>query len=235
MFRTGFLSADFSAARRGGGLGALGLAAVLVLGGCSGSGDDPGAEAAEGNSSSAAPSGGSAGTTASASASATPTPTPTAAAYKPATAEGPAENVPLPVMPELANVKSKEGLEAFARYWFDLVNYGYETGDTSPVQELSGPECELCEAFYVAMEKGYNGEDWVQGGMLTIVALGTEFAETPKGRYQVILSIREAPGFDRGPDGVIYREHTPSKYSFAQIMEATYTDGSWVVDLVEGI
>ncbi|MBO0896297.1 hypothetical protein J0915_07025 [Arthrobacter sp. zg-ZUI10] len=141
----------------------------------------------------------------------------------------------MPVMPELAKEESKEGLEAFAEYWFSLVNYGYETGDTSRVEELSGPECELCEAFYVAMEKGYAGENWVQGGTLSIVALGTKFVETPKGRYQVILSIKSAPGNDRGPKGVIYREHTPSKDSFAQIMEATYVEGRWVVDLVEGI
>ncbi|MCC3266735.1 DUF6318 family protein [Arthrobacter gengyunqii] len=225
MFRTRACSAVPVSVR----VGAAGLAAVLVLGGCSGSGN-PEAEAAQG-SSSASPRG-----SASSGETATPagTPVPTAV-YKPATAAGPAENVPLPVMPELAKEKSKEGLEAFAEYWFSLVNYGYETGDTSLVKELSGPECELCEAFYVAIEKGYEGENWVQGGTLSIVALGTKFVETPKGRYQVILSIKSAPGNDRGPNGLIYREHTPSKDSFAQIMEATYMEGRWVVDLVEGI
>ncbi|MCC3271006.1 DUF6318 family protein [Arthrobacter sp. zg-Y809] len=228
MFRTRALSSIPISAR----MSAAAVAAVLVLGGCSGSGE-PEAEAAENVSSSASPSG-SASASETATQTATPTPTPTAA-YKPATAEGPAENVPLPVMPELAKEKSKEGLEAFAEYWFSLVNYGYETGDTSRVKELSSPECELCEAYYVAMEKGHAGEDWVQGGTLSIVALGTKFVETPEGRYQVILSIKSAPGNDRGPNGVIYREHTPSKDSFAQIMEATYVEGRWVVDLVEGI
>ena len=138
-------------------------------------------------------------------------------------------------MPELAKEKSKEGLEAFAKYWFSLVNYGYETGDTNPVKELSGPECELCQEFYVGMEKGYEGDDWVQGGTLSIVALGTKFVLTPEGRYQVILSIKEADSYDRGPNGVLYKEHIASEYSFAQIMEATYIDGGWVVNLVENI
>ncbi|MDK1361175.1 DUF6318 family protein [Arthrobacter sp. zg-Y1219] len=229
MFRTGFRSDDFSAAR----LGALGLAAVLVLGGCSGSGDDPGAEAAEG-SNSAAPSG-SAVATESASASPTSTPTPTAAAYKPASAEGPAENVPLPVMPEVAREKSKEGLEAFARYWFDLINYGSETGEISLAQGLSGPECEICESFYGAMEEGYVGEDWVEGGKLTIVALGTSFVETPQGRFQVILSVKQEASVNRGPNGKVFGENPADKYSFAQIMEASYVGDHWVVDLVENM
>ena len=57
-----------------------------------------------------------------------PTPSPSAT-YKPASAEGPAETVPLPVMPEEAKAESKEGLIAFARHWYELANYGYETGD----------------------------------------------------------------------------------------------------------
>ena len=84
--------------------------------------------------------------------SATPTPTvgtaPSVAPYNPATAEGPAENVPLPVMPELAKQESKEGLEAFAEYWYMLANYGYETGDLGPIREISGEECLSCNSYF---------------------------------------------------------------------------------------
>ena len=216
--------------------GTLGVAAVLVLGGCSGSGDDSGAEAAE-NPSSSAPSTGSASPTETASPKPAPTTTPTASAlvYKPATAEGPAENVPLPVMPEIAKEESKEGLEAFAEYWFGLVNYGYETGDTSRIRELSSPGCELCESFYVDMEKGYAGEDWIEGGNLTLVARGTQFIKTPQNRYQIILSIKQESIANRGPNGVVYWEAPADKESTAQIMETSFTFDQWVVDLVEDI
>ena len=209
--------------------GVAALAAVLVLGGCSASGE-PGANAAESVTSSASPSG---SPTETATPTVTPTPTPTAAAYKPASAKGPAENVPLPVMPEVAKQESKEGLEAFAEYWFSLVNYGYETGDTSHVKALSGPECEICESFYVSMEKGYVDEDWVQGGTLEILENNSAFVLTPKGRYQVILSVQENHSYFRGPNGVLYSQNFASRYAFDQIMEATYRDGRWTVDLVE--
>src|SRR3712207_4203337 len=94
------------------GVAALAVAASLALAGCN-PGDSPGPGAT------AAPSATDLATT---SASPTPTPTPTAA-YKPADASGPAKNVPVPVLPDVAKTETKEGLEAFARYWFQLLSY----------------------------------------------------------------------------------------------------------------
>lgn len=209
-------------------LGVLGLAAILVLGGCSGSSGEPNAEAAENGSSSPA-----------AAESSTPlpsaTPTPTAAAYQPATAEGPAENVPLPVMPEIAKEESKEGLEAFGKHWFSLVNYGYETGDPSPVREISAPECERCEIFYSDLEKGYVDDDWIQGGKININSTGTQFVKTPQGSYQLLLSIRQDALANRGPNGKVFFEAPIDEQTTAQIMEATYLSGHWVVNLIENM
>ena len=227
MFRTGFLSADFSAACRGGGLGALGLAAVLVLGGCSGSGDDPGAEAVEGNSSSAAPSGGSAGTTESASASPTPTPTPTAAAYKPATAEGPAENVPLPVMPELAKQESKEGLREFARYWYVLMNYSFETGDVGQLKQISDPGCVLCKRAYEMLDIGYENQDWIVGGKFTVHGTQSNYVLTSKSQYQVLVHLEQDPLEYRGPGATLYETDEGLSSDSVHMIEATYSNGRW--------
>lgn len=213
-------------------LGVLGLAAILVLGGCSGSSGEPNAEAADNGSS-----GPAAAESSSPSESVTPsaTPTPTAAAYKPATAEGPAENVPLPVMPEIAKEESKEGLIAFGQHWFDLVNYGYETGDAAPIREISAPDCEICASFYEDLEEGYANDDWIQGGELTIRSSGTAFVKTPDGRYQLLLSVIQGAGSNRGPNGKVYGELSGDEASTAQIMEATYESGRWIVHLVENI
>ena len=196
-------------------LGVLGLAAILVLGGCSASAGET-----SGAAESAAPSA---------------TPTPTSAAYRPATAEGPAENVPLPVMPDLAKEESKEGLEAFGDYWFSLINYGYETGDATPVREISAPECSICQSFYSDLEEGYVNDDWIQGGKLSVLSSGTEFVKTSKGRYQLLLSVIQEAGANRGPNGKVYAEGPADEASTAQIMEATYDSGRWIVNLVENM
>ncbi|MBO0907663.1 DUF6318 family protein [Arthrobacter sunyaminii] len=223
MIRTSACSA-VPAAR----LGALGLAAILVLGGCSGSSGDPNAEAAELSpltSERAEP-------TENATSSATPSPT---ATYKPATAEGAAENVPLPVMPELAKEESAEGLRAFGEYWFSLVNYGFETGDSAPVMEISAQDCERCNIFYADLEEGYVNDDWIHGGKININSAGTQFVKTPQGRYQLLLSIRQEAVANRGPNGKVFFEHQIDKTTTAQIMEATYVSDHWVVNLVENM
>lgn len=212
--------------------GVLGLAAVLVLGGCSGSGGEPNAEAAENGLSSP-----SASESSSPTERPTPsaTPTPTAAAYKPATADGPAENVPLPVMPDLAKEESKEGLMAFGDYWFSLINYGYETGDAAPVREISAPDCSICQSFYSDLEEGYVNDDWIHGGKLNVLSSGTEFVKTPDGRYQLLLSVIQEAGANRGPNGKVYGQGPADEASTAQIMEATYDSGRWIVNLVENM
>lgn len=231
MFRTGFRSDNFSAAR----LGALGLAAVLVLGGCSGSGDDPGAEAAE-SSNSAAPSGSaSAGGDATESASASPTPTPTptpTAAYKPATAEGPAENVTLPVMPELAKQESKEGLEAFAEYWYALANYGYETGDLGPIREISGASCVSCNSYIRVVEGGYRGGDWMTGAKITMQDVNSNFVKTEQGYYQVIVMFLQQDLHYYEVEGFLGTQ--PGNTSpVVQLIEATYTPKGWYAIQIE--
>lgn len=231
MFRTGLRPADFSAAK----LGALGLAAVLVLGGCSGSGNDSGAEAAEGVSSKAVPSTSGGEATASTTASPTPT-TPTAnpptAAYKPATAKGPAENVRLPVMPELARQESGEGLREFARYWYALLNYSFETGDVNSVKHVSGPDCVLCKRAYEMLDIGYEDRDWILGGKFVVHGTQSNFVLTSKSQYQVLVHLEQAPLEYRGPGDVVYETDEGLDSDSVHMLEATYGDGGWFANNV---
>ncbi|WP_309075700.1 DUF6318 family protein [Paenarthrobacter sp.] len=95
------------------------------------------------------------------SASATPSAPPV---YKPADAKGKAENVPIPVMPELAKENSKAGLEAFIGYWFQLLSYAYETGDTARAKELSNESCLLCADLLSGVATNYTEGRWLVGG-----------------------------------------------------------------------
>ncbi|MFF2676681.1 DUF6318 family protein [Arthrobacter koreensis] len=197
----------------------LALAGALVLGACSGS-DDPDADAAQSPSSPVSP-----------STSSTPSPTPTAT-YKPASAEGPAENVPLPEMPEEAKVESKEGLIAFARYWYELVNYGYETGDVEPVKAISGPDCFACQSLYSGMGDVYGTGGWIQGGDIEILTLDSDYQLTPEGRRQVLVSVKQRDMVYW--DGTGNADRRPGdEISFLQIMEISFEDDGWYVHIAE--
>ena len=156
----------------------------------------------------------------------TPTPTPT---YKPASADGPAENVPLPVMPEAAKVKSKDGLLAFARYWYELVNYGYETGDVSPVQAVTSPNVAGAVSFYEVVSQGYADSDWMGGAHVSVRGLESEYVETVEFRYQAVAEIFQDPFQFYEPYGSSTVMH-PDMNPGWQLLEASYTSGAWKLE-----
>ncbi|MEW1807347.1 DUF6318 family protein [Pseudarthrobacter sp. NPDC080039] len=178
------------------GAGALFVAVALGLTGCAG-----GAPADPGSTSPPTTDG------ATSTPSATPTPTPSAV-YKPADASGPAQNVPVPVLPEVAKTETKEGAEAFVRFWYETLSFGYETGDTASLEKISGPGCVFCKGLRDGIAEAWSDGRWISGGKIQTPAItatiepGTE----PFAVVQVIQSTIEI----RKPDGTLLQKPTPA-------------------------
>ncbi|WP_284989709.1 DUF6318 family protein [Arthrobacter sp. efr-133-TYG-120] len=172
---------------------------------------------------------------ASASASVTGAPSPTSTAvYKPADAKGKAENVPVPVLPEAAKANTKEGVEAFARYWYDLMNFAYETGDLKPVNTVTGSGCASCSRVRPTVEEWNSGGKWIEGGKLSIVAADTKFTPDTGGNYQVIIQYhRQAISYHRS-DGSV-EQSSPKTSLQADIMIANFNNGAWTASNVDRI
>ncbi|ADX72095.1 hypothetical protein Asphe3_09040 [Pseudarthrobacter phenanthrenivorans Sphe3] len=197
-------------------LGAVsaGVAAVFMLSACAGNAPaDPGPESSP--------------PTASATASPTPTPTPTpSAVYKPADASGPAQNVPVPVLPEVAKTETKEGAEAFAKHWFSVLSYSYETGDTAELSELSKPECSFCRGLIDDIEAAWAESKWITGGQIE-VPVATAKPSTD-GTTQVVLQVLQTELVIHNQDGSPYQEKTPATNAGSVAM-VKFADGGWVV------
>ncbi|WP_180814603.1 DUF6318 family protein [Kocuria flava] len=88
----------------------------------------------------------------------------TADEYVPASLEGPARNVPEPVLPALAKEESLEGAQAFLDYWSDAKWYAYETGDSSLVRKITSPHCRACEEEFSDIENVHKKGMWTLGG-----------------------------------------------------------------------
>jgi len=197
--------------------GAAGLVVglALALSGCN-SGDSPG----PGGTSSPV-----AADTPTASAIVTPTPTPSAL-YKPADASGPAQNVPVPVLPEVAKTETKEGAEAFTKHWFSVLSYAYETGDTEPLSSLSGSECIFCKGLVDNIEVAWSDGKWISGGRIETPAVT---AETETGQpAHVTLQVIQKELVIHNPDGSPYQEATPATNSGSQAV-TTFTGAGWTV------
>ncbi|WP_308291926.1 DUF6318 family protein [Pseudarthrobacter cellobiosi] len=188
-------------------------ASALLLTGCN-SGSDPG------GTSSASP-------TSTASPSATPTPTATPA-YVPASASGRAQNVPVPVLPEVAKTETKEGLEAFAAYWFEQLNYAYQTGDIAGIQAVTSPACQFCSNITGSLTTNYQGGRWLAGGKIVIPSSASTFERGSGGAYQVIVQVQQSTISYYDPSGSEFR--TPTEPSDGgNVLLVAFQDAAWRV------
>jgi hypothetical protein len=155
---------------------------VLALSGCSGGGEPQAGPTATAVASPAASGSGSA----SATPSATPTPKPTPV-YKPADAKGRAQNVPVPVKPALADKNTKEGLEAFAKYWFSLCVTRMRPAISSRGERDGATAASV--AMWQTMQSGIRARpmDW-QVGVSTHDASATKFRPTPRSQQVLCKS-----------------------------------------------
>ncbi|WP_442543373.1 DUF6318 family protein [Arthrobacter sp. KN11-1C] len=167
----------------------------------------------------------------SASATATPTPTPTAA-YKPADAKGKAQNVPVPVLPEAAKANSKEGVEAFARYWYDLLNYGFETGQLGPIREVTSSTCAMCSKVFPGIERWSSDGRWIVGSKIQVQAVKSNFADSVSGERQVTVQSQQAAGTLHNSDGSV-GQNVAASGVLGDLIVAKYVDGKWFASNVD--
>ncbi|MEV7637737.1 DUF6318 family protein [Pseudarthrobacter enclensis] len=194
---------------------ALAVAGAVMLAGCSGGAPaDPGTSPASATGS------------ASPSPSSTPTPTPSAV-YKPADASGPAQNVPVPVLPEVAKTETKEGAEAFTKYWFSLLSYAYETGDTTPMSELSVSECTFCQGLVSDIEAAWAEGKWISGGQIEIPAATAQ--SSSNGSFQVVLQVLQKELEIHNQDGSPYQERTAATNA-GSVAVVKFEGSKWTVN-----
>lgn len=188
-------------------------ASVLLLTSCNAGGDPN-----SGGTTSAPP-------TQTVSPSASPTPTATAA-YVPASASGPAQNVPVPVLPEVAKTETKEGLEAFVSYWYSTLSYAYETGDTKPLEGISGPNCVFCTGLRDGVAAAWKDGRWVSGGIIETPRLEPRF--TSGAPSYVTVQVLQKQTEIRKADGSLYQEPSKATNAASQAT-ATFDGGRWVL------
>ncbi|MHA7194903.1 DUF6318 family protein [Paenarthrobacter nitroguajacolicus] len=147
------------------------------------------------------------------------------AVYRPADAQGKAQNVPVPVMPELAKENSKAGLEAFIGYWFQLLSYAYETGDTARAKDLSSESCLLCADLLSGVATNYTEGRWLVGGKYqtpVIDVIWEPSAASQPAKVQVlqqqILYLNADGSYGREPTAAI---------NDAAAFFGEFADGSW--------
>lgn len=106
--------------------------------------------------------------------------------YVPASADGPAQNVPEPRLPTAAAENSETGAESALSFFWEAEEYARLTGDTELIALVSSEECEFCIESIQGWEQSYQEGFWnVPNGSLNIEITATDFVEGDAGRRSV--------------------------------------------------
>jgi hypothetical protein len=130
-------------------------------------------------------------------------------------------------MPEAAKAETKEGLEAFAKYWYALLNYAYETGDVAPVSSGTDPNCTFCKGLIGGVTSAWQEGRWIVGGQIETASVNALFrpgATTHQATIQVVQQKIEI----HKPDAGLYQQPT-EKSSSASQATAVYRPTGWVL------
>ena len=133
----------------------------------------------------------------------TPSPSPTKPKYQPATAKGPAKNVPKPEMPKLAKEHNEEGAIAFVKYYFDLMNYSLETYTTEDIEEITMKNCRVCGVNFIDhLNLQAHRKYWQVDGQYNVKVHGVKINDKKEGLTSFALTINQAEVYS-GPGKLV--------------------------------
>ncbi|MDI3331096.1 MAG: DUF6318 family protein [Micrococcus sp.] len=183
---------------------------ALALTGCGGA-DDPetgapvSTESSSGGASPAPNGPAGSGSSGSSPASVDLSPEASADAFVPASSEGPAQNMPVPEMPEEARERTKEGLEAALKYWWEANYFLKSTGNAAPLLEVSADSCEICNEIGDSWPAIYEASGWADMEMIVVDVLDIRFTS---GSSPTLLTfeITDGPSLLYRPGGELVKD-----------------------------
>ncbi|UER54227.1 hypothetical protein HJG43_06365 [Kineosporiaceae bacterium SCSIO 59966] len=135
------------------------------------------------------------------------------------------ETVPAPPeMPAEAKEMTEAGADAFARHWFDVVEYAYATGNAEPLRALADPECEICNASIAEIESKTREGLHFEGVAIEVLTS----APAPKDSRGVIvtMSVQEVSSQVVTADGEVV-EDVPGIEAAPINVYVAESDGGW--------
>ncbi len=103
-------------------------------------------------------------------------------------------DAPVPVKPSPPTVMSSdtpEGAEAFARYFVEMTEYAWNTGDTDTLREISNHDCEWCSGIINTIEEKYLSGGWVLGLRYDISSVESPILfPNEDGKYAVVVNVK---------------------------------------------
>jgi hypothetical protein len=145
-----------------------------------------------------------------------------------ASSQGPARNLPRPVLPESAKQNTKEGFEAFTQYWFDVASYALENNEPDAIKNLSKPDCKVCNAYIEDSVETASSGGWWEGPRWRVSGFLADMTLDPlkQALGQFLLDESPSSKFDSG--GNVLKSMKGGNNNRLKEIYAVYQDGRWL-------
>lgn len=131
-----------------------------------------------------------------------------------------------PLLPPAAHQETPEGMEAFAKYVINLIPYTWMSGNTTPLENISLPDCSWCRAVVGERQRLNERIGWVENAKIEVTA-ASRAIEVPNhpGLWHIELSLHhdELHGYDGNK--IFQRD----SFDEVLIIQARYENTRWML------
>lgn len=136
-----------------------------------------------------------------------------------------------PALSAAAQEISRVGAGEFVRYYLEVLDYAYTTGDVEPLAEISAAECMGCQrSIEIARETHSAGNHW-EIGETTLHGVETATID-PTDLAEVFVLYSAEPSIKVAPDGTVISTLPSEENARLQfILENANRDG-WIIKYI---
>jgi hypothetical protein len=139
----------------------------------------------------------------------------------------PALPSPSPTLPAAAQQPTREGAEAFFRYFFTLYSYSFQLPDDKGLRLVSDPGCKFCSSAVESIESGMAKRQYTEGGALVVTTVVVAPGD-PTDRLIVNAIVDQNPGRILGKNGAVLRS-VPGREALRVDAAVRWSQGSWIM------
>jgi hypothetical protein len=152
--------------------------------------------------------------------------TPTTPAPSTTASSAPPTAVPTPTLPASAKA-DKAGAEEFVRYFWEVFNYTYASGDTKLLRSISDKTCKFCASVWDYVER-LNEQGYKARGSSVVVKTAVAPPADPADGLLVYTVVSQAPGEVVASDGTV-KESSEARSNLRSDTLVRWSAGEWHV------
>lgn len=158
--------------------------------------------------------------------------------YIPASADGPAQNVPEPKLPAVATENTEEGAEATLEYFWEGIDHVRLTGEAGAITQISQDSCDFCTDLATGWEEIYEEGSWadLDGGVeIEIQETQLDSADGINSDWTSVSFVMTEPAADFYEQGDLLKDESYDTASTAEWWAELSYDGTaqkWSVEWI---